>query len=208
MFSCFGWMWDVANVYFFRVSYPHMTAALCAGCIQPCTCRLWWSGRWADTAGSSLHCCDCTDWCLGSRKHTRSKIKGGLTETRADVLRANRLQVAITTTRDPQNVFGKVISAEQTGCEKEEQQQRKSVLHLSAPFHCRFSCASWGTCCCAGLSSCRRPPCRRFRSGRFPDRPTTAYLLNDAAQQRFSIFSHSGLTPNSESIGCCRRKAG
>lgn len=66
---------QVANCVWF--SHPHMTAALCAGCNQPCTCRPWWSGRWAGTAGSSLHCCDCTDWCLGTQKHTRSTIKGG-----------------------------------------------------------------------------------------------------------------------------------
>lgn len=117
-----------------------MTAGLCAGCILPCTCRLWWSGRWADTAGSSLHCCDCTDWCLGSQKHTRSEIKGGLTETRADVLRVNKAPRGNDNiTSNPLNVFGRVISAEQTGCKKRRNNKRKvscTFLHrLIVDFH-------------------------------------------------------------------------
>lgn len=56
-------------------SYPHKTAALCAGCILQCTCRLWWSGRWEDTAGNSLHCYYCRDWCLGTQKHENEYTK-------------------------------------------------------------------------------------------------------------------------------------
>lgn len=56
-----------------RKSYPHRTAALCAGCILPCTCRLWWLGRWGGTAGNSLHCYYCTDWCLGTEKQHGNK---------------------------------------------------------------------------------------------------------------------------------------
>lgn len=52
-----------------NTSYPHKTAALCAGCILLCTCRLWWLGRWVDTAGNSLHCYYCRDWCLETQKH-------------------------------------------------------------------------------------------------------------------------------------------
>lgn len=52
-----------------NVTYPHRTAVLGAGCILLCTCRLWWSGRWEDTAGNSLHCYYCKDWCLGTQKH-------------------------------------------------------------------------------------------------------------------------------------------
>lgn len=58
-----------------NVSYPHKTAALCAGCILQCTCRLWWLGRWGDTAGNSLHCYCCRDWCLGTRKHEHKYTK-------------------------------------------------------------------------------------------------------------------------------------
>lgn len=123
-------------------------------------------------------------------KNTQSTIKGGLTKTRADVLRVNRLHVAITTTHLIHKMFfGKVISAEKTGSEK---QQKKSILHLSALFHCRFSCASLATCCCAALSSCRRPSCRRFQSGRFPDRPTRASLL----QQKMLLFDMNFNHPN------------
>lgn len=57
------------------VSYPHTTVALCAGCIPLCTCRLWWSGRWGDTAGNSLHCYYCRDWCLGTQKHKNKYTK-------------------------------------------------------------------------------------------------------------------------------------
>lgn len=56
-------------------TYPRKTAALCADCILPCTCRPWWSGRWGGTAGNSLHCCYCRDWCLGTQKHRQDKIQ-------------------------------------------------------------------------------------------------------------------------------------
>lgn len=58
-----------------NVTYPHKTVALCAGCILQCTCRLWWSGRWGDTAGNSLHCYYCRDCCLGTQKHENKNTK-------------------------------------------------------------------------------------------------------------------------------------
>lgn len=54
-------------------SYPHKTAALCAGCILQCTCRIWWLGRWGDTAGNSLRCYYCKDWCLEIQKQRANK---------------------------------------------------------------------------------------------------------------------------------------
>lgn len=58
--------------------------------------------------------------------------------------------------------------------------EKVCMPHLSAQFHCRFSCASWETCCSSGLSSCHRPFCHRFLSGRFLGPPTTTCLLKDA----------------------------
>lgn len=56
-------------------------------------------------------------------------------------------------------------------------------LYLSAQFRCRFSCASLGRCCSAGLSSRCRPSCRRFLSGRFLGQPTTVSLLKDTTRR-------------------------
>lgn len=64
-------------VHLLQIPYPHKTAGPCADCILPCTCRPWWSGRWGGTAGSSLHCCCCRDWCLGTQKHRQNKNPRG-----------------------------------------------------------------------------------------------------------------------------------
>lgn len=50
-------------------------------------------------------------------------------------------------------------------------------LYLSAQFRCRFSCASWGTCCFSGLSSFLRPSCYRFLFDLFLGLPTKAFHL-------------------------------
>lgn len=61
-------------------------------------------------------------------------------------------------------------------------------MHHSAQFHCRSSCASWGTCRFLGLSSCHHLFCHRFRSGQYPGQPTTAYRLN--MQKTIFYYEH------------------
>lgn len=145
-----GFFGVISPVHLLQIPYPRKTAGPCADCILPCTCRPWWSGRWGGTAGSSLHCCCCRDWCLGTQKHRQNKNPRGWEQLRTNI---NGLRVAT---------------------------EKNRPLHLSAQFHCRSSCASWGTCCSSGPSSCRHPSCRRFLSGRFLGQPTTTCSLKDA----------------------------
>uniref|UniRef100_A0A3P8V001 G-protein coupled receptors family 1 profile domain-containing protein n=1 Tax=Cynoglossus semilaevis TaxID=244447 RepID=A0A3P8V001_CYNSE len=59
----------------FKLWLQRNTAFLDVGCILLCTCRLGLLERWEDTAGSSLHCYYCRDWCLGTQKQRNKWTK-------------------------------------------------------------------------------------------------------------------------------------
>ncbi len=188
-----------------NVPYPHKTVALCAGYILQCTCRLWWLGTWGDTAGNSLRCYYCRDWCLETQKHQKKytkQIKDWLQTHKQmcfgidkQTTRSKRQTFNETRTYFPPFqifflIFSKVMSPNKCCISSEKVDVYQPALHLSAQFHCRFSCASLGMCCSSGLSSCPRPSCHRFQSGQFLGLPTTASLLKDTTCTRMLNTLH------------------
>lgn len=161
-------LWLQRNVWI-TVSYPHKTAFLGEGCILLYTCRLGLLERWEDTAGSSLHCYYCRDWCLGTQKQRNkwTKQTKDVPQWRAQMCCSEGKQGAGTKRNSP-------LSRRRV--EKKKWHLQFS-LYLFAQFRCRFSCASWGTCCFSGLSSFLRPSCYRFLFDLFLGLPTKAFHL-------------------------------